>query len=377
MIKKIFASSAFLIVGLFVVVSGVFAEEISVSNNGAGSNNNVSINNSSSSTVEQTNNADIQNNVDTSANTGDNSVSSNNADANITTGNIESSSTVSNENINTNFAEGEGCGGCASDIFIDIENNGSSSINSVNLGISNSTDINQTNSAQITNNSQTHANTGNNQANNNNWDVTIITGNITSLISILNKNINLNFDPEDNNSDPIVISINGNGSGSINSIVLFFGNSLNYRSNNFANIQNNAIQNLNTGGNTANNNDGAILIATGDIISVITIGNENINGSFFNPPPSEIIPPPGGGTTPPIGGEVPQPATQPSSTSGGGNGSSIGSAGQVLGAAVGAVLPATGNYLLLLMTLLCIIMFLAGGFLRFGSDTSPPLAYAV
>src|SRR3989338_1805241 len=134
MIKKIFTSLTFLVVGLFAV-SNVFAEEITVSNNGSGSSNDVQIANSSSSTVEQTNNADIQNNVDTSANTGDNSVSSNNADANITTGNIESSSTVSNENINTNFAENEGCGGCASDIFIDIENNGSSSINIVNLGI--------------------------------------------------------------------------------------------------------------------------------------------------------------------------------------------------------------------------------------------------
>ena len=73
MIKKIFTSLTFLVVGLFAV-SNVFAEEITVSNNGSGSSNDVQIANSSSSTVEQTNNADIQNNVDTSANTGDNSV---------------------------------------------------------------------------------------------------------------------------------------------------------------------------------------------------------------------------------------------------------------------------------------------------------------
>src|SRR3989344_2384858 len=89
MINKIFALLTFLIVGLFTVVSGTFAEEIS-----------------------QTNNADIQNNVDMSANTGDNSVSSNNADANITTGSIDSTSSINNENINTNFAENEGCGSC-------------------------------------------------------------------------------------------------------------------------------------------------------------------------------------------------------------------------------------------------------------------------
>lgn len=378
MIKRIFASLTFLLVG-FLAVSNVFAEEITISNNGAGSNNNVAISNSSSSTVEQTNNADIQNNVETNANTGDNSASSNNADANITSGNIENSSTVSNENINTNFAEGDmGCSGCSSDVTINIENNGSDSINGVNLGISNTTDITQTNSAQITNNSQTHANTGNNQANNNNGDVTIKTGNITSLASILNKNINLNSDPQGDNNSSISVSINNNGSGSINSIVLFFGNSLNYLSNNFADIKNNVTQNLNTGNNIANNNNGAVLIATGDIISVITIGNENINGSFFNPPPTQIIPPPGGGGVNPPG-EIPPGAQPPASGTNpsGGNGSSVGGPGQVLGAAIGNILPATGAYWILLMTILAITMFLWGGFLRFGSDPSPPLAYAV
>ena len=159
---------------------------------------------------------------------------------------------------------------------------------------------------------------------------------------------------------------------------MFFGNSLNYISNNFADIENNVTQNLNTGNNTANNNNGAVLIVTGDIISVITIGNENINGSFFKQQCecSNIVPPPGGGNPQPI--EDPVGAQPPASgSSSGGSGSSIGGPGQVLGAAVGAVLPATGNYLLLFMTLLCIMMFLAGGFLRFGSDPSPPFAYAV
>ena len=375
MIKKIFTSLTFLVVGLFAV-SNVFAEEITVSNNGSGSSNDVQIANSSSSTVEQTNNADIQNNVDTSANTGDNSVSSNNADANITTGNIESSSTVSNENINTNFAENQGCG-CSGNTTAAIDGNGSDSINNLNLTFANTTNISQANSAQITNNSTTNSNTGNNQANNNNGDVAIQTGNITSLISILNKNINLNSDPQGSNNNSISISINNNGSGSIDSIVMLFSNSLNYISNNFADIENNVLQNLNTGINTANNNNGAVLIATGDIISVITIGNENINSSFFKQQCCpNIIPPPGGGNPQPI--EDPVGALPPSSgSSSGGSGSSVGGPGQVLGAAIGNVLPATGAYWILLMTILAITMFLTGGFLRFGSDPSPPLAYAV
>ena len=377
MLKKIFTSLAFLVVGLSAVVSGVFAEEITISINGSGSSNDVQITNSSSSTVSQTNNAEIQNNVDTSASTGDNSVSSNNGDANITTGDIESSSTVSNENINTNFAGDQGCG-CSEGTTAAIDGNGSDSINSIDLSTVSLVDIIQTNSAQISNNSTTNANTGGNQANNNNGDVTIQTGNITSLISILNKNINLNSDLGGSNNGSISVTVNNNGSGSINSIVLFFGNSLSYISNNFADIKNNVTQNLNTGNNTANNNNGAVLIATGDIISVITIGNENINGSFFKQQCcSNIVPPPGGGNPQPPGGD-PVGALPPSSgSSSGGSGSSVGGPGQVLGAAIGNVLPATGAYWILLMTILAITMFLAGGFLRFGSDPSPPLAYAV
>lgn len=377
MIKKIFASLTFLILGLFAVSSGVFAEEISVSNNGAGSNSNVLINNSSSSTVEQTNNANIQNNVNSDSNTGGNQASSNSGNSTIQTGSVDSSTSITNQNINTNVLENKGCG-CGGDTTSAIDGNGSDSINYINLSSTNLIDITQTNSAQIINNSTANANTGNNQANSNNGDAVIRTGNITSLISILNKNINLNSDPQGGSNGSILISINENGSGSINSIVLLFGNSLNYISNNLADIKNNVIQNLNTGNNTANNNNGAVLIATGDIMSVITIGNENINGSFFKQQCecSNIIPPPGGGNPPPIGKD---PGAQPpaSGNSSSGSGSSVGGPGQVLGAAIGNILPATGAYWILLMTILAITMFLAGGVLRFGSDSSPPLVYAV
>lgn len=376
MIKKIFASLIFMVMGLSMVVPSAIAEEISISNNGDGSSNNIQINNNSSSTTEQTNNADIQNNVDVTANTGDNLVSSNTADANITTGSIDSTSSINNENINSNFAEDQGCG-CNDETSAAINGNGSDSINNLNLTFANTMNVSQENSAQIINNATTNANTGNNQANNNNGDVAIQTGNITSLISIINRNINLNSDLQGKNNGSISISVKNNGSGSINSIVMFFGNNLNYVSNNFTDIKNNVIQNLNTGNNIANGNNGAVLIATGDIMSVITIGNENINGSFFKElcNCSNIIPPPGGGNPLP---EDPVGALPPSSgSSSGGNGSSVGGPGQVLGAAIGSILPATGAYWILLMTILAITMFLAGGVLRFGSDSSPPLAYAV
>ncbi len=373
MIKKIITLMAFFIVSISVAAPAIFADEISVSNNGAGSSNTIVIDTSSTSTVEQANNADIQNNVDVTANTGDNSVSSNNADAHIITGSIDSTSSINNENINSNFAENQECG-CSDETSSAIDGNGSDSINNLNLSFINAMNVSQENSAQITNNLTTNASTGNNQANNNNGNVGIETGNITSLISIINKNINLNSDFQGKNNGSISISISNNGSGSINSIVMFFGNSSNYVSNNFTDIKNNVVQNLNTGNNIANGNNGAVLIVTGDIMSVITIGNENINGSFFKEQCncSNIIPPPGGGNPMPIGD--PPVGAQPSSS---GSGSSIGGPGQILGAAIGQILPATGAYWILLMTILAITMFLAGGVLRFGSDSSPPLAYAV
>ncbi len=378
MFKKIFRSTIFLLAfGLLVSPAGAAETVISITGNGGSSQNTVEVKAVSSITVQQSNDAKITNKVSTDSNTGGNQALSNTGDTNIQTGSISNTSNINNQNINTNVAENKGCG-CNTNTIVAISGNGSNSVSNINLSLTNSVNISQENSAQITNNSTTNANTGNNQANNNNGGITIKTGNITSLTAILNKNINHNFDPQGNNSDPVQISINGNGNGSTNSIVLFFGNSLNYISNNFADIKNNAIQNLNTGNNTANNNNGAVLIATGNIVSVITIGNENINGSFFNPPPTQIIPPPGGGN-PPVGGENPPGAQPPTSGSNpsGGSGSSVGGPGQVLGAAIGNILPATGAYWILLMTILAITMFLAGGFLRFGSDPSPPFAYAV
>ena len=378
MFKKIFTLSIFFLVFAFIFSTAARAEQVvlSISGNSSSSQNTIDATVNTSTTVQQSNDAQITNDVNSNSNTGGNQTSSNSGDANIQTGSVDNTTNVNNQNINVNFVESEECG-CNGSTAAEISANGSDSINNLSLTFANTANISQGNSAQITNNSQTYGNTGNNQANSNNGDVTIKTGNIVSLISILNKNINFNFDPQGNNNSSINISINNNGSGSINSIVLFFGNSINYLSNNFADIDNNAVQNLNTGNNTASYDNGAVLIVTGDILSIITIGNENISGSIFKQQCcSNIVPPPGGGNPP---GEDPARAQPPISGSNpsGGNGSSVGGPGQVLGAAIGNVLPATGAYWMLLMTILAITMFLAGGFLRFGSDPSPPLVYAV
>ncbi len=377
MFKKIFKIALYTVALGFVFVPSVLADEIIVSGNGEGSNSSVSVSSNNSTNVTQTNDATVNNDVNQDANTGDNSASSNNGDASIETGNITTTTNIDNEDINTNIDNKAGCGICGGgESNVSISGNGSNATNSINLGVNNDTNITQTNSANLNNNVSVNANTGRNSANNNNGDVRIETGNITAITAILNKSININIDPILSPLGSLSISIFENGDGSVNGIVLYFGNKLDYNGSNTANINNKVVHDLNTGGNSANGNNGAVLIATGDIVSVVTIGNEGINCNAFNSPTSclpqgEIIPPPGGGgpVIPPSGENPPvsPPSSAPSPTSVGGPG------GQVLGAAIGAVLPVTGNYLLLLMTIFCLTMLLAGWYLRFGSDPSPPL----
>lgn len=378
MFKKIIAAGLSLIFVGLLFNSQAAAEEItiSVSGNGGGSNNSVEVTANTTTTVTQTNNADIHNDVSSDANTGDNTVSSNNGEAAIVTGDATGTTDIANQGINLNSADNP-CGDCQNNpINISIKGNGSDSINAVGLGISNNSGAYQSNSAQITNNVTNSANTGYNNANNNNGDVAIVTGDAWVETLIKNKNINFSSAVLGNFDNALSVLINGNGDGSINLVKLLFDNTITSESRNFSVIFNNVTNSANTGGNVANSNNGAVLIATGDAVSIVSIANENINGSRVDvscgckitPPP-----PPGGDGEPPV---VP-PATPPSSGGNGGGSTSVGnSAGQVLGAAIGTVLPATGGYFLLLMTILCFTLFLAGGYLRFGSGISPPLAYA-
>ena len=378
MIKKIFASSIFFLIFAFIFSTATRAEQVvlSITGNSGSSDNTVNVNVDTSTTVQQSNDAQIINDVNSNSNTGENQVSSNTGDANIQTGSANNTTNVNNQNINQNIAENNACG-CDLGVTASIDGNGSYSDNSINLSILNNTDVVQVNSANILNNIGVQANTGDNVANYNNGNVSIQTGNITALTNVKNKNINQSIDSQTNRNNLISVLISGNGSYSINEISLAFNNVLNFESRNIAEIINNVIVDANTGRNIANNNNGSVLIATGDIVSVVNIGNENINSSFVSvdncncssTPPGDGD---GDGETPPVGGN---PGTTPSSSSGGSGSSVGGAAGQVLGAAIGAVLPATGNYLMLLMTLLSIIMFAAGWYLRFGSDPSPP-AYA-
>lgn len=383
---KYIQAGVFLITGVFFLAlfsSNAKAEEttISVSGNGSDSQSQVTVSKDTLTSIQQLNTVEIQNNAQTNANTGGNQVSSNTGGTiSVQTGSIESNTVIQNQDINSNVSDNKKCtSNCASNLDAQISGNGSVSQNQITGVAESTTTVSQINSAIITNNVLTIANTGDNSANNNEGDVHITTGDIHANTQIQNKNINLSVDPS-GSSGFIHIAISGNGSNSTNTIFLAMTNSVLVSIGNFIVLNNNVVQDLNTGGSTANNNNGSVFIGTGTISSNISILNEGINTSFVAlGPTAPSGKPPTGGVTPPSQqpGSVPQGQEAPSKREV--QESSVGSGGEVLGAAVGggASLPVTGGYLTFLATLLAIILFLIGGYLRFRSDISPPVALAI
>lgn len=371
MFKKLFTSAIYLLALGFLFTGSALADEYIISGNGSGSDNSIQATSSTTNTVDQSNNANVNNNVAANADTGNNTASSNTGDTTIATGNATSTTNVVNQGINTNTVDNS-CGCPQNPLSINISGNGSNSVNTVDLGVNNSSSAYQSNSAQIINNILNNANTGYNTASLNGGDVTINTGNALAIAGIKNKNINFGNASIGSVLGMLSVSVSGNGDGSINLVKLLFDNTITNETKNIAVIFNNVINNANTGGNVASSNNGSVLIATGNAVSVVDIANENINGSTAVLCACKITPPPPNGDGEP---PVNPPATNPPGNNGGSSVSS--SAGQVLGAAIGAILPATGGYWMLLMSILCLTLFLLGGYLRFGSGISPPFKYAV
>ena len=94
------------------LATSVYAVDISVSGNAAGSQNNVSIDQGSTQTVQQGNSGTVDNNINATANTGGNNVSGNSNGNNIIkTGDSTIKTTVTNQ-LNSNNAQVT-CSNCA------------------------------------------------------------------------------------------------------------------------------------------------------------------------------------------------------------------------------------------------------------------------
>lgn len=346
------------------------AEEINivVEGNGSASSNEANVQNNSNTTVNQSNTATVNNNVDVNSDTGENSTNDNSGDTNITTGDTTTDVSINNENINTNATEVETC--CNNDTNIKISGNGENSVNQVNANTSASRNVSQNNSANIYNNVLANSNTGWNSANDNLGDVRIDTGDIKAETNILNKNINNSYARVSVGTTGLTATISGNGENSVNLINYSFENASEINVNNFADIFNNVEHILNTGHNSANGNLGDVALITGDIESTVNIENANINSSTAittclcdtktpeNPEPEA-----------PENPSNPNPTSSVQSASGSSSGGGQGGNGH----ADGNILPVTGGLpLTYLFTIILLLMFLMGLYLRFYSGKSPP-----
>lgn len=172
----------------------------------------------------------------------------------------------------------------AEGIALTVAGNGEGSQNQVATETQNTTNVTQTNNAQISNDVNTTANTGDNTVSDNTGAETgVTTGNVDNSTVINNENINSN----NANTNPCCspmgttnVEVSGNGSDSVNSVDVNNLTNTNVSQTNTANISNNINVDANTGRNTADGNNGNVSITTGNIDVLSKINNSNINASI-------------------------------------------------------------------------------------------------
>ncbi len=281
------------------------ALELVISENGSGSSNEVNTTVDQTTTVQQTNEASVANDVAVDSNTGGNEASSNTGGGvAIDTGNVSQNVSVETA-VNSSIVD-LGC--CPEDSSAVISGNGSDSTNTIDINQTNTINLTTNQSATVTNNINGSANSGENTANNNTGgNVSIDTGNIWVTGGIVNGPINGSSINASAGAGGFLASISGNGAGSTNSINASFNNPTYASTDFFARIRNFVNWDLNTGRNSANGNTaGAVSITTGDIFFDFFIKNGPINFGLIDIDCCPIDPDdPGNGGPPPDGEEPP------------------------------------------------------------------------
>lgn len=377
MSRKLIFLAAILFVAL-AIQADVYALELEISGNGNGSNSEVQVQVEQQTTVNQTNEANVSNQVETEANTGGNQANANNGNqVEIQTGNIETQTAITNE-LNTSIIEAVCCQ--QGEMTATINGNGANSQNRVELSVSKQTNVSVHQEVNIHNKISGSANTGRNEANRNNGDVTIQTGNISAKVHVANKANQAQIEVACCGSSDVSIKISGNGVDSKNSVRISLGDSVIIDKHDIANIDNLIVWDANTGENSANDSLGDVAITTGDITLEIGIQNGPINYETVRVGRGGEPQPPYDPGRP----ESPAPPPTPPSPDGGGNGNNGNGAdgnkngdeeeGEVLGIGGGGILPITGGIGMLLALLANIAMFLMGLYLRLRSGRSPGAA---
>jgi len=181
---------------------------------------------------------------------------------------------------------------------VDVTGNGALSQNAVSVSSNTTTSVNQTNNANISNNINSNASTGNNSADfNTGGGTTIKTGNATNNVSV-NNAANLNQASLSNcgcNSDPINVSVGGNGAYSSNGVSANNTSSVFVNQTNDANYNNKINANSSTGNNDSSyGTGGGSVIVTGDAATNVSVNNAananvaNLGGNDGSSDPSNV-----------------------------------------------------------------------------------------
>src|SRR3989344_9638661 len=248
--------------------------DVEISGNGANSDSTANVGVSNTTQVTQNNTANITNNANVSADTGKNDANKNTGgDVDITTGNATTTVGVSNT-ANSNVADVNGC--CVGDLNVKISGNGAKSDNEANVGVSNSTWVNQNNYAKIKNNVDVDSDTGKNDANaNTGGSVSITTGNSSSDVAVANTaNKNVATIGNGSGGGSLSVVISGNGYKSKNDATVVLTSLQGATQNNRANITNDVDVDADTGKNDANKNTGGdVEILTGNATADVDVSN--------------------------------------------------------------------------------------------------------
>lgn len=276
---------------------GASDTDVKISGNGAYSNNEVGLVNSNTNAISQSNDADVDNDIDVDAETGNNDAGKNTGgDVVIKTGNAKVNVDV-NTMANVNSAKiggGHSATPTPSASFM-IVGNGAGSDNKIAAALINATTIGQDNEADIENDVDVDAETGDNEANfNTGGDVVIMTGDSKAEVDVDNA-VNFNFADVDCGCEyDILAKIAGNGAEAHhgdevdNYIGLTLENIQAVGQGNDADLDNDVdVDDAETGDNEAGYNTGDPgsdpAIVTGDANSTTSVsnsGNVNTVGDF-------------------------------------------------------------------------------------------------
>lgn len=254
------------------------AQTITVTGNGAQSENKVEVESNNTSVVNQSNNANVTNNIDSNASTGGNSASLNTGGKTIIlTGDAKTNVDVTTA-VNLNKVDLKNCGVCdGGPVNVTISGNGANSENKTNVENNNSLFVAQDNNADISNQVDAKASTGKNDASlNTGGDSTIWTGNATTNVSV-NNIANANFaNVGGSSADPkgSDITITGNGANSENKAKLETASAIVLSQDNNADISNEVDANAKTGKNDSSfNTGGQTVVMTGDANTNVDVKN--------------------------------------------------------------------------------------------------------